>query len=48
MFANFDFQQMRSAFIVLFAVIDILWSIPIIISLNDKGKGVIVSKEALL
>ena len=29
MFANFNFQQMVSAFIVLFAVIDIIGSIPI-------------------
>ena len=33
MFANFNFQQMVSAFIVLFAVIDIIGSIPIIINL---------------
>ena len=30
MFESFDFQQMISAFIVLFAVIDIIGSIPII------------------
>lgn len=29
MFESFDFQQMISAFIVLFAVIDIIGSIPI-------------------
>ena len=38
MFANFNFQQMVSAFIVLFAVIDIIGSIPIIINLKEKGK----------
>ena len=32
MFESFDFQQMISAFIVLFAVIDIIGSIPIIIN----------------
>ena len=37
MFANFNFQQMVSAFIVLFAVIDIIGSIPIIINLKEKG-----------
>lgn len=39
MFANFNFQQMVSAFIVLFAVIDIIGSIPIIINLKEKGEG---------
>ena len=33
MFATFNLQQMISAFIVLFAVIDIIVSIPIIINL---------------
>ena len=32
MFAGFNWQQMISAFIVLFAVIDIIGSIPIIIN----------------
>ena len=36
MFESFDFQQMISAFIVLFAVIDIIGSIPIIINLKEK------------
>lgn len=40
MFLGFDFQQMISAFIVLFAVIDIIGSIPIIINLKEKGKDV--------
>ena len=40
MFESFDFQQMISAFIVLFAVIDIIGSIPIIINLKEKGKDV--------
>ena len=38
MFADFNFQQMISAFIVLFAVIDIIGSIPIIINLRKKEK----------
>ena len=38
MFATFNLQQMISAFIVLFAVIDIIGSIPIIINLKEKGK----------
>ena len=40
MFTNFNFQQILSAFIVLFAVIDIIGAIPIIIDLKDKGKDV--------
>ena len=36
MFTGFNWQQMVSAFIVLFAVIDIIGSIPII---NLKRKG---------
>ena len=35
MFTGFNWQQMVSAFIVLFAVIDIIGSIPIIINLKD-------------
>ena len=40
MFKGFDWQEMFSAFIALFAVIDIIGSIPIIINLKEKGKGV--------
>ena len=40
MFSAFNWQQMTSAFIVLFAVIDIIGSIPIIINLKEKGKDV--------
>ena len=40
MFTDFSLQQMISAFIVLFAVIDIIGSIPIIINLKEKGKDV--------
>ena len=36
MFTGFNWQQMISAFIVLFAVIDIIGSIPIIINLKEK------------
>lgn len=48
MFAAFDFQQMISAFIVLFAVIDIIGAIPIIISLKEKGKEVNALKATLI
>lgn len=48
MFEDFDFQQMISAFIVLFAVIDIIGSIPIIINLKDKGKEVNALKATVI
>lgn len=47
MFTNFNFQQILSAFIVLFAVIDIIGAIPIIIDLKDKGKDVNALKATL-
>ena len=45
---NFNFQQILSAFIVLFAVIDIIGAIPIIIDLKDKGKDVNALKATLI
>lgn len=48
MFASFDIQQMVSAFIVLFAVIDIIGSIPIIINLRERGQGVNALKATLI
>ena len=48
MFTNFNFQQILSAFIVLFAVIDIIGAIPIIIDLKDKGKDVTALKATLI
>ena len=48
MFEEFNFQQMISAFIVLFAVIDIIESIPIIINLKDKGKEVNALKATVI
>lgn len=48
MFAEFNFQQMISAFIVLFAVLDIIGSIPIIINLKDKGKEVNALKATVI
>lgn len=48
MFANFDIQQTVSAFIVLFAVIDIIGSIPIIINLREKGREVNALKATLI
>ena len=48
LFLNFNFQQILSAFIVLFAVIDIIGAIPIIIDLKDKGKDVNALKATLI
>ena len=48
MFTNFNFQQILSAFIVLFAVIDIIGAIPIIIDLKDKDKDVNALKATLI
>ena len=48
MFTNFNFQQILSAFIVLFAVIDIIGAIPIIIDLKDKGEDVNALKVTLI
>lgn len=48
MFTNFNFQQILRAFIVLFAVIDIIGAIPIIIDLKDKGKDVNALKATLI
>lgn len=48
MFAGFDFQQFVSAFIVLFAVIDIIGAIPIILNLKQKGRPVNAIKATLI
>lgn len=43
-----DSQQIVSAFIVLFAVIDIFGAIPIILDLKQKGRGVNALKATLI
>ena len=48
MFASFNFLEMLSAFIVLFAVIDIIGSIPIIINVKQKGKDVNAFKATII
>ncbi len=48
MFSDFNIQQLISAFIVLFAVIDIIGSIPIIINLKEKGKDINATKATIL
>lgn len=45
---GFDFQQFLSAFIVLFAVIDIIGSIPIILDLKQKGRAVNAPKATFI
>lgn len=48
MFSEFDFQETLSAFIVLFAIIDIIGSIPVIIGLKERGLAVSATKAAAL
>ncbi|WP_321335173.1 MarC family protein [uncultured Bacteroides sp.] len=48
MLAGFNFQEMISAFIVLFAVIDIIGSIPIIINLKNRGNEVNAVKATVI
>jgi Multiple antibiotic transporter len=48
MFAKFNVQEMTSAFIVLFAVIDIIGSIPIIINLKERGQKVDAAKATII
>ena len=46
--STFKFQELASAFIVLFAVIDIIGSIPIILNLKQKGRNVNAIKATLI
>jgi multiple antibiotic resistance protein len=46
--SRLDWQQMLSAFIVLFAVIDVLGSTPIFINLKEKGRPVNATKATLI
>lgn len=48
MFSDFNFQELVSAFIVLFAVIDIIGSIPIILNLKQNGRAVNANKATLI
>lgn len=45
---GFDFQELISAFIVLFAVLDIIGAIPIILDLKQKGRSVNALKATLI
>ncbi len=44
----FNFQEIISAFMVLFAVIDILGAIPIIVSLREKNQKIEAGKAAII
>ena len=44
MWSTFSFQELTSAFIVLFAVIDIIGAIPIILDLKQRGRNVDANK----
>ena len=48
MFAQFDFQQFLSAFVVLFAIIDVIGTLPVVINLRKKGKTVSASKASIV
>ncbi|MDL2213650.1 MarC family protein [Bacteroides sp. OttesenSCG-928-E20] len=48
MFDQINFQEIASAFIVLFAVIDIIGSIPIIINLKERGQKVDATKATVI
>ena len=45
---NINFQQFFSAFIVLFAIIDVIGCLPVVINLRKKGKKVSATKAALI
>ncbi len=47
-FSSFDLQQLASAFIVLFAVIDIIGSIPIILNIKEGGRSINCIQATLL
>ena len=48
MFGSFQWQEFVSAFFVLFVVIDITGSIPVILTLKKRGKKINAAKAALL
>ena len=48
MFLSINFQEILSAFIVLFAVIDIIGSIPIIINIKQSGRTLSCMKATVL
>ncbi len=47
MFAHFNLREFLSAFVVLFAIIDIVGTIPIVINLRKKGKIISAGRASL-
>ena len=47
MFSQFDLQQFIGAFVVLFAVIDVIGVVPIIINLKKHGKKINAEKVSI-
>lgn len=45
---HLDFQQFFSAFIVLFAIIDIIGTLPLVINLRKKGKKISATRAAIV
>ena len=45
---HLDFQQFFSAFIVLFAIIDIIGTLPVVINLRKKGKKISATRAAIV
>ena len=48
MLKMFNFQEFISAFFVLFAIIDIIGSIPVFINLRKRGKNISATRASLL
>ena len=48
MFKMFNFQEFISAFFVLFAIIDVIGSIPVFINLRKRGKSISATRASLL
>lgn len=48
MFSQFDLRQCASAFIVLFAIIDAVGALPLLVRLNNKGKEINPKRGAFL
>ena len=48
MFSSFDLRQCASAFIVLFAIIDAVGALPLLVRLNNKGKEINPKRGAVL
>ena len=48
MFSSFNLRQCASAFIVLFAIIDAVGALPLLVRLNNKGKEINPKRGAIL